>query len=101
VRPSGVLKFEKFLTPEQREIARGEMVDQFQGAHNAGRPFILEGGAEWQSIQMNADDAQLLESRAWSVEDVCRWFNVPPIMVGHSEKQSSWGRASSRSCSAS
>jgi HK97 family phage portal protein len=40
---------------------------------------------------MNADDAQLLESRAWSVEDVCRWFNVPPIMVGHSEKQSSWG----------
>jgi HK97 family phage portal protein len=91
VRTSGVLKFDKFLTPEQREIARGEMLDEFQGAHNAGRPFILEGGATWQSIQMNADDAQLLESRGWSVEDVCRWFNVPPIMVGHSEKQSSWG----------
>jgi HK97 family phage portal protein len=91
VRSSGVLGFDKFLTPEQRAITKGEMLDEFQGAQNAGRPFILEGGAKWQSIQMNADDAQLLESRGWSVEDVCRWFNVPPIMVGHSEKQSSWG----------
>jgi HK97 family phage portal protein len=90
-RPSGTLSFEKFLTEEQRAIARGELMDEFTGAVNAGRPLILEGGVKWASIQMNADDAQLLESRGWSVEDICRWFGVPPILVGHSEKQSSWG----------
>jgi HK97 family phage portal protein len=91
VRPSGAMKFKEFLTDEQREIARGDMTDQFSGVANSGRPFILEGGADWQSISINADDAQLLESRGWSVEDVCRWFLVPPIMIGHSDKQTSWG----------
>lgn len=90
-RPTGALSFKEFLNPDQREIARGEMTDDFTGTQNAGKPFILEGGATWTSIQMNADDAQLLESRGWSVEDICRWLGVPPILVGHSEKQSSWG----------
>lgn len=91
VQSSGVLTFSNFLSPEERALARGDMVDQFAGAHNAGRPFILEGGADWKQISMNADEAQLLESRAWSVEEVCRWFGVPPILIGHSEKQTSWG----------
>jgi HK97 family phage portal protein len=90
VRPTGALTFKEFLSPDDRTIARGDMVDQFAGAANAGRPFILEGGATWSSISMNADDAQLLESRAWSVEDVCRWCMTPPVMIGHTSKTTSW-----------
>lgn len=90
-KPSGALQFKEFLTPEQRELARGDLTDQFAGAANAGKPFILEGGTEWKQISLNADDAQLLESRGWSTEDICRWFLVPPVMIGHSEKQTSWG----------
>jgi len=89
--PSGVLKFKDWLDQDKRTQARTDIEDRFLGAINAGRPYILEGDSDWQSIQMNADDAQLLESRAWSVEDICRWFGVPPILIGHSEKQSSWG----------
>ena len=33
----------------------------------------------------------MLESRGFSVEEVCRWFRVPPFMVGHAEKSTSWG----------
>jgi HK97 family phage portal protein len=91
VRPTGALAFEKFLSPEQRAVARGELAEQFAGAHNAGKPFVLEGGASWQQISLNADDAQLLQSRAWSVEEICRWFGVPPFMIGHNEKTTSWG----------
>jgi HK97 family phage portal protein len=91
VRPSGALKFKEFLDADQRAVARGDMTEQFAGATNAGKPFILEGGADWQSISINADDAQLLQSRGWSVEDICRWFLTPPILIGHSEKQTSWG----------
>lgn len=91
VRSSGVLTFDKFLDQDNRSIARGDLVDQFVGAENSGRPFVLEGGAKWESIQINPDDAQLLESRGWSVEEICRWFGVPPFMIGHNEKTTSWG----------
>jgi HK97 family phage portal protein len=90
-RPSGVLKFKEWIDKDKRNEAREDIEAQFCGAHNAGRPFILEGGAEWQQISLNADDAQLLQSRGWSVEEVCRWFGVPPFMIGHSEKTTSWG----------
>lgn len=90
-RPSGALKFKDWLEPEKRLAQRADINEQFTGAMNAGRPFILEGGSEWQAIGINADDAQLLESRGWSVEDVCRWTLTPPILIGHSEKQTSFG----------
>ncbi|WP_432690372.1 phage portal protein [Pseudooceanicola sp. C21-150M6] len=91
LRPSGALKFQEFLTEEQRATAKAEMTDAYAGAMNAGRPFILEGGAEWVPFTINPDDAQMLESRRFSVEEVCRFFGVPPHMVGHTEKSSSWG----------
>jgi HK97 family phage portal protein len=90
-RPSGALTFKDFLKPEQRATARGDLTDQFVGAENTGRPMILEGGTTWTQISMMADDAQLLESRSWSVEEICRWFGVPPFMIGHNEKTTSWG----------
>lgn len=91
LRPSGLLKFAQFLTKEQREVAEQRMVEKFVGAVNAGRPMVLEGGTEWQQLTINPEDAQMLESRAFSVEDICRFFGVPPFMVGHTEKSTSWG----------
>jgi HK97 family phage portal protein len=90
-RPSGSLNFKDWIDTDRRAEARADIERQFSGAMNTGRPFILEGGAEWKQISLNADDAQLLESRAWSVEEICRWFGVPPFMIGHSEKSTSWG----------
>lgn len=46
---------------------------------------------EYQPLSMNPDDAQMLQTRAFHVEEICRWFRVPPFMVGHSEKSTSWG----------
>ncbi|HEY4546674.1 MAG TPA: phage portal protein [Pedomonas sp.] len=91
LRPSGLLKFAQFLTKEQREVAEQRMVEKFVGAVNAGRPMVLEGGTEWQQLTINPEDAQMLQSRAFSVEDICRFFGVPPFMVGHTEKSTSLG----------
>ena len=44
-----------------------------------------------ENLSMNPDDAQLLATRGFSVEQICRWFHVPPVKVGHMEKQSAWG----------
>lgn len=91
VRPSGVLTFDKFLTPEQRAVIEEKLVEKFLGAMNSGRPLVLEGGTTWQQLSISPEDAQMLESRGFSVEEICRFFGVPPFMIGHSEKSTSWG----------
>ena len=91
MRPSGALTFDNFLSAEHREIAEKKLTEKFVGAVNAGRPLILEGGAKWQPLTLNPEDAQMLESRKFGVEEICRFFGVPPHMIGHTEKSTSWG----------
>lgn len=83
-------KVDRILTPEQREAWRTAEA-KITGAINAGRRPVLEMGMSLQNIGINPDEAQLLESRGFSVEEICRWFRVPPFMVGHGEKSTSWG----------
>lgn len=89
--PSGVLTTDITLTREQQNEAEDLLQEKYAGALNSGRPMVLGYGFKWSPITMNADDAQLLESRGWSVEEICRWFGVPPFMIGHNEKTTSWG----------
>jgi HK97 family phage portal protein len=91
LRPSGVLTFEKWLTAEQRQIAEDKLTEKYYGAMNSGRPLILEGGTKWEQLTISPEDAQMLESRGFSVEEICRFFGTPPFMIGHTEKTSSWG----------
>lgn len=91
LRPSGVLTFDNFLTNEQRAIAETKLVEKFAGAMNAGRPMVLEGGTKWAQLTISPEDAQMLESRSFSVEEIARFFGVPPFMIGHTEKSTSWG----------
>lgn len=91
VNPSGIMSTDMPLTAAQQKEAEDLMFTKYQGAQAAGVPMVLGHGLKWNSITLKADDAQLLESRAWSVEEVCRWFGVPPFMIGHNEKTTSWG----------
>ena len=91
MRPAGVLTFDKFLTPEQRSVVEEKLTEKYIGAMNAGRPLILEGGTKWAQLGINPEDAQMLESRGFSVEEIARFFGVPPFMIGHAEKSTSWG----------
>jgi HK97 family phage portal protein len=91
IRPSGVMFTDKTFTGTQRPDAEKLLQEKYQGSMNAGIPLLLDNGLKWQSLTINPDDAQMLESRAFSVEEVCRFFGVPPHMVGHTEKTTSWG----------
>lgn len=91
LRPSGVLSFKEWLKPDQREVAEKRMAEKYVGAQNAGRPMVLEGGVEWKALTITPEDAQMLESRSFSLEEICRFFGVPPFMIGHTEKSTSWG----------
>ncbi|EON3349686.1 phage portal protein [Yersinia enterocolitica] len=86
---SGFLSSKAALKGEQREALR-KSISAFTGSKNAGKVMVLEADLTYQSVTMNPEDAQMLESRAFSIEEICRWFRVPPFMVGHMTKQSSW-----------
>lgn len=90
MRPSGVLKADKYLNDKQREDARG-IISRFSGAQNSGRVPLLEGGWTFEKLEIPPEDAQLLQTRSFHVEQICRWFDVPPIMIGHMEKSTAWG----------
>lgn len=68
-----------------------EALNDHLGPQNAGRPLILEGGLDIKELTMPMEEMQLLETRKFQVEEVARAFNVPPFMIGHTEKTSSWG----------
>lgn len=91
LRPSGVLKIKEALTAEQRAEAEDALQEKYAGAQNAGVPMILDNGLEWQAITVSPEDAQMLESRKFSGEEICRIFGVPPAMVGYGDKASNWG----------
>lgn len=90
MRPSGYLKSPTYLSDPQREQAKG-LLERFKGATNTGGVPLLEGGWDFTSLSIPPEDAQLLETRGFHVEQVCRWFDMPPIMIGHMEKSTAWG----------
>ncbi|MDE1476497.1 phage portal protein [Xenorhabdus bovienii] len=89
LQSSGFISANADLTGEQIDGIR-QHVKTFTGSKNAGKMMVLPGDLKYHNITMNPEAAQLLQSRAYSVEEICRWFRVPPVMVGHSTKQSSW-----------
>ncbi len=91
MRSGGALKMAQILKPDQRKEIRESLAPELAGTANTGKLMVLEGGMEYQPLSMNPDDAQMLQTRAFHVEEICRWFRVPPFMVGHSEKSTSWG----------
>jgi HK97 family phage portal protein len=76
----GVLKASAPLTDAQKtQIALSW--DKSITKTSGGGVAILPQGLDFQSISVNPEDAQLLESRQYSVIDICRFFNVSPIKV--------------------
>jgi HK97 family phage portal protein len=90
MKPSGYLKIPQFLSAPQRQQTR-EYLQGFTGGENAGKIPMFEGGWEFAPLSIAPDDAQFLETRSFNVETICRWFGVPPSLIGHTEKSTTWG----------
>lgn len=91
MQASGVLKVGQKLNDIQRAQLRSQM-EAYAGSNRAGKLMVLESGMEFSSLSLNPDDAQMLETRRFSVEEICRWFGVPPIVIGHAAQgQTMWG----------
>lgn len=90
-RPTGILTVDQVLTAEQRAQVSENIVKPFVGGDNAGGLMVLEGKMNFQPVAMNMEDSQFLQLRGFNVEELCRWFRVPPAMIGHPGQASNFG----------
>jgi len=81
-RPSGVIEVPGTMKPEQRTSLRDSFQTNHGGAANAGSTLVLDGGMTWKAAQISPEDAELLETRKFGVEEIARLFAVPPPIVG-------------------
>lgn len=70
---------------------KAKINDAMTGWDNAGGIAVLNRRLKVQQLSLSAVDAQFLESRQFAIEDVARWFGVPPFELMQTDKQTSWG----------
>ncbi len=79
--PSGVLSYPGVMNAETKaEIQRG-FAARHTGTQNVGRVLVLDNGLTWTTAAISPEDAELLESRKFGIEEICRLFQVPPPLV--------------------
>lgn len=83
-RPAGVIKFPSKLSPEAKEGLRRSWDSFHAGAGNTGRVAILEGGLDFQKLQLDPEEAQFLQTQRYSREEIASIFRVPASMIGAS-----------------
>ncbi|WP_118857590.1 phage portal protein [Sphingomonas mesophila] len=85
-RPSGALSYSSDdrseMTGAQFERLKRELEEQFQGAMNAGRPLLLEGGLKWQAISLTPAEMDFVALKESAARDIALAFGVPPVLVG-------------------
>lgn len=87
-KPTGVLMVDTVLKPEQRKALAERFAEMATGS--LSRLYVLEANMKYQQLSLSPEDQQLLETRQFSVEEICRWFDVPPVLVHHSNV-TTWG----------
>lgn len=85
-RPSGALVYQPKeggnLSTEQYERLKRELEEGYQGAMNAGRPLLLEGGLDWKAMGLSPRDMDFLEARNGAARDIALSLGVPPMLIG-------------------
>jgi HK97 family phage portal protein len=85
-RPSGALVYTgpegAVLSDAQFDRLKRELTDTYQGAVNAGRPLLLEGGLDWKAMSLTPKDMDFLEARHASAREIALAFGVPPMLLG-------------------
>ena len=88
-RPSGILTVDHVL---DRKKGQSDAVSRALGSFKseAAKLIVLEADMKFQQVSLTPEQSQLLESRRYGVEEICRWFGVPPVLIGASGA-TTWG----------
>jgi HK97 family phage portal protein len=76
-RPRGILHTDQTLSKEARQALK-ETWEEAQSGDSLGRVAVLERGLQWTQVGLSAEDAQWIEGRVFQIQEVARFWNVPP-----------------------
>jgi HK97 family phage portal protein len=86
-RPSGAIVYkggdgQSTLSNDQYDRLLGEMESHHQGARNAGRPMLLEGGLDWKPMGFSPSDMEFQKTKDAAAREIALAFGVPPMLLG-------------------
>ncbi|WP_106744054.1 phage portal protein [Yoonia maritima] len=86
-RPSGAIVYrgadgQASLSADQYDRLLSEMETQHQGARNAGRPMLLEGGLDWKPMGFSPSDMEFQKTKEAAAREIAIAFGVPPMLLG-------------------
>lgn len=79
--PAGVVTTKKPLTPEGLAALKKEFQKVYSGARNAGKTAFLDNDMEYRPLTVDPDKGQFIETNQFLIDEVCRWFGVPPHKI--------------------
>jgi HK97 family phage portal protein len=85
---SGVLHHPANLSPEAQDRLRQSWKETYQGLDQSFEVVVLEEGMKYERLGIPPNDAQMLETRAFQVREVARWFRMPPHKIADLEHAS-------------
>jgi HK97 family phage portal protein len=91
-KPGGLYSVVGKLGEDQYKKLSAWIEDKI-GGPNAGKDLILDSDAKYTPTAMKGVDMQHLETRRFQIEEICRSFNVKPIMIGHADKTQTYASA--------
>jgi HK97 family phage portal protein len=86
-RPSGAIIYkgaegQAHLSADQYDRLVSEMEAHHQGARNAGRPMLLEGGLDWKPMGFSPSDMEFQKTKEAAAREIATAFGVPPMLIG-------------------
>ncbi len=89
---SGMVTPEEDVDEDDAEAIKEQIQARVLGVDRAGDVAIINRRLKFTPWSLSAEDAQFLQSRVFQVEEIARWFGVPPHLLGLTEKSTSWGQ---------
>jgi HK97 family phage portal protein len=78
------------MRPDQQEDLR-QSFQRIYGTNGNKLPLVLANGATAKELSISPVDMELIASRKLDKQTICEVMGVPPIIIGDSDKTSSWG----------
>jgi HK97 family phage portal protein len=89
---SGILTTDQALPDEAAaETLKRRWKEKIAGVARSHEVAILDRGAKFEPVGINPEDAQMLATRQFSIQEVARLFGVPPFLLADSSGSTSWG----------
>ena len=80
---SGVVISKRKMDPDALKRVKAEFNKLYKGIRNANQTAFLDGDMDWKATGIDPEKSQLVELNHFQIEEICRWFGVPPHKIAH------------------